>query len=201
MSASSGSSRSRRTAVILDPEDGGTVSLWNIRNYPVGMSHPRSESSAALLWECHILGNCCSCYIIFSDSFESYLIIFGCYETHRRTHLVLHPSRTALVLNSDCRFCTYLSFILFLQPVWWLIFSEFLFPPPPAACGAQVALLRQLDGQYELFTHVEKTIRQNLQQLVMTDVKSETTGTACESLLAGALAMAVCYIHRWAVML
>jgi transcription initiation factor TFIIH subunit 3 len=57
-------------------------------------------------------------------------------------------------------------------------------------------LLRQLDGQYELFTHVEKTIRQNLQQLVMTDAKSETAGTACESLLAGALAMAVCYIHR-----
>jgi transcription initiation factor TFIIH subunit 3 len=57
-------------------------------------------------------------------------------------------------------------------------------------------LLRQLDGQYELFTHVEKTIRQNLQQLIMRDAKSETTGTACESLLAGALAMAVCYIHR-----
>jgi Transcription factor Tfb4. len=77
-----------------------------------------------------------------------------------------------------------------------LIFSEFLFPPPPTAFGAQVASLRQLDGQYELFTHVEKTIRQNLQQLVLTDTKSETTGTVCESLLAGALAMAVCYIHR-----
>jgi len=74
--------------------------------------------------------------------------------------------------------------------------TEFLFPPPPTACGAQVALLRQLDGQYELFTHVEKTIRQNLQQLIKTDAKSETTGTARESLLAGALAMAVCYIHR-----
>jgi transcription initiation factor TFIIH subunit 3 len=77
-----------------------------------------------------------------------------------------------------------------------LIFSEFLFPPPPTACGAQVALLRQLDGQYELFTHVEKTIRQNLQQLIKTDATSETTGTARESLLAGALAMAICYIHR-----
>lgn len=73
--------------------------------------------------------------------------------------------------------------------------TEFLFPPP-AAIGTQVATLRQLDGQYELFTHVEKTIRQNLQQLVLRDAKSEAAGTVCESLLAGALAMALCYIHR-----
>jgi hypothetical protein len=75
--------------------------------------------------------------------------------------------------------------------------SEFLFPPPPAAFGTQAAMLRQLDGQYELFTHVEKTIRQNLQQLVMRDTKREPVGSACESLLAGALAMALCYIHRY----
>ena len=36
---------------------------------------------------------------------------------HRRTHLVLHPSRTALVLNWDCKLCVYSSFILILQPV------------------------------------------------------------------------------------
>jgi transcription initiation factor TFIIH subunit 3 len=57
-------------------------------------------------------------------------------------------------------------------------------------------MLRQQDGQYELFTHVEKTIRQNLQQLVIRDVKSEPVGSVCESLLAGALAVALCYIHR-----
>jgi transcription initiation factor TFIIH subunit 3 len=75
--------------------------------------------------------------------------------------------------------------------------SEFLFPPPPAAVGMQPVVLRQLDGQYELFTHVERTIRQNLQQLVMRDAKSVPAGSACESLLAGALAMALCYIHRY----
>ncbi|PNF16573.1 General transcription factor IIH subunit 3 [Cryptotermes secundus] len=74
--------------------------------------------------------------------------------------------------------------------------TEFLFPPPPAAFGTQAAMLRQVDGQYELFTHVEKTIRQSLQQLLMRDTKSEPVGSACESLLAGALAMALCYIHR-----
>lgn len=74
--------------------------------------------------------------------------------------------------------------------------TEFLFPPPPTALGMQAAMLRQLDGQYELFTHVDKTIRQNLQQLVMRDTKSELEGSACESLLAGALSMALCYIHR-----
>ncbi|KDR22694.1 general transcription factor IIH subunit 3 isoform X2 [Zootermopsis nevadensis] len=73
--------------------------------------------------------------------------------------------------------------------------TEFLFPPP-SACGTQVAMLRQQDGQYELFTHVEKTIRQNLQQLVIRDARSGPIGSVCESLLAGALAMALCYIHR-----
>ena len=34
---------------------------------------------------------------------------------------MLHPSRTALVLNSDCKFCTYLSFILFLQLVYCIL--------------------------------------------------------------------------------
>jgi transcription initiation factor TFIIH subunit 3 len=76
------------------------------------------------------------------------------------------------------------------------IFSEFLFPLPATAFGMQAAMLRQQDGQYELFTHVEKTIRQNLQQLVMREAKSGPLGSMCEPLLAGALAMALCYIHR-----
>ena len=83
------------------------------------MSHPRSKSSAALLWECRISGNCncsksCSCYIILSDTILSHI-------THRRIHLVLHPSRTALVLNSDCKFFIYLSFILILHPVCYIL--------------------------------------------------------------------------------
>ena len=34
---------------------------------------------------------------------------------------MLHSSRTALVLNSDCKFCTYLSFVLILQTMCYIL--------------------------------------------------------------------------------
>ncbi|KAJ9585106.1 hypothetical protein L9F63_020546, partial [Diploptera punctata] len=74
--------------------------------------------------------------------------------------------------------------------------TEFLYPPPQTAAGASTLSMRQIDGQYELFTQVEKTVRQNLQNLVMQDVRNITTESSTESLLAGAIAMALCYIHR-----
>ncbi|PSN29978.1 General transcription factor IIH subunit 3 [Blattella germanica] len=57
-------------------------------------------------------------------------------------------------------------------------------------------MMRQIDGQYELFTQVEKTVRQNLQNLVMQDARNEDPDSISESLLAGAISMALCYIHR-----
>jgi len=47
------------------------------------------------------------------------------------------------------------------------------------------------DGQYEVFAHVEKCIRQNLKQFL---VQSEVSSG--DSLLAGSCAMALCYILR-----
>lgn len=52
--------------------------------------------------------------------------------------------------------------------------------------------IRQIDGQYEVFTTVEKTIKQNLAKLLF----SEKSAIVTESLLAGAIAMALCYISR-----
>lgn len=52
--------------------------------------------------------------------------------------------------------------------------------------------IRQIDGQYEVFTLVEKTIKTNLAKLIT----SESSTITNESLLAGTLAMALCYIHR-----
>lgn len=49
-----------------------------------------------------------------------------------------------------------------------------------------------MDGQYEIFTAVEKTIKQNLAKLLA----NEKSTSATESLLAGAIAMALCYIAR-----
>ena len=56
--------------------------------------------------------------------------------------------------------------------------------------------MRQIDGQYELFMQVDKTVRQNLQNLVMQDARNLDVESTSESLLAGAIAMALCYIHR-----
>ncbi|CAH1971948.1 unnamed protein product [Acanthoscelides obtectus] len=67
------------------------------------------------------------------------------------------------------------------------IFSHFIYPGP-----GKPQDIRQIDGQYEAFTVVEKTTKQNLTQLLA----SETSTVITESLLAGAIAMALCYIVR-----
>lgn len=70
-----------------------------------------------------------------------------------------------------------------------LSFSEFLYPSPS---GRQQEF-RQFDGQYEKFTQVEKTIKQNLANIVLNAPK---IAQARESRLAGSMAMALCYIAR-----
>nr|CAH7737158.1 unnamed protein product [Callosobruchus chinensis] len=65
--------------------------------------------------------------------------------------------------------------------------SHFIYPGP-----GKPQDIRQVDGQYEAFTVVEKTTKQNLTQLLA----SETSTAVTESLLAGAIAMALCYIVR-----
>lgn len=53
--------------------------------------------------------------------------------------------------------------------------------------------IRQVDGQYEVFTLVEKTIKQKLAAVIAGAPKIHST---CESLLAGSIAMALSYIAR-----
>lgn len=65
--------------------------------------------------------------------------------------------------------------------------SVFLYPEPIKPLD-----MRQVDGQYEVFTLVERTIKLNLSKIVA----SESTTQPTESLLAGAIAMALCYIGR-----
>lgn len=66
--------------------------------------------------------------------------------------------------------------------------STFMFP----VAGSQIDI-RQVDGQYEVFTLVEKTVKQNLMTLL---ANSDKTSVGSESLIAGAISMAVCYIAR-----
>lgn len=68
-------------------------------------------------------------------------------------------------------------------------FSEFLYPSP----SNQQREIRQIDGQYEKFTQVERTIKHNLSELVTNAPKLTKPN---ESMLAGSIGMALCYIAR-----
>uniref|UniRef100_A0A182P4P7 General transcription factor IIH subunit 3 n=1 Tax=Anopheles epiroticus TaxID=199890 RepID=A0A182P4P7_9DIPT len=81
-----------------------------------------------------------------------------------------------------------------LQNTWGLIASlklkgrQFLYPTPGKPLD-----IRQVDGQYEVFTLVEKTIKQKLAHMINT---APPLTTPTESLLAGSMSMALCYIAR-----
>lgn len=66
--------------------------------------------------------------------------------------------------------------------------AKFLYP-----CE-NTAEIRQMDGQYEKFTIVEHTVRQQLQQ-VINEISTDLSLNV-ESLISGALSMALCYIAR-----
>lgn len=72
--------------------------------------------------------------------------------------------------------------------VFVFFYSEFLYPTPGRPLD-----IRQVDGQYEVFTLVEKTIKQKLASVIATAPKIHSP---CESLLAGSIAMALTYIAR-----
>lgn len=66
-------------------------------------------------------------------------------------------------------------------------FSQFIYPGQGKHTD-----VRQVDGQYEVFTAVEKITKKNLAKVLTADSSTVTK----ESLLAGAIAMALCYISR-----
>jgi len=66
--------------------------------------------------------------------------------------------------------------------------ARFLYP-----CENAIEI-RQMDGQYEKFTMVERTVRQQLQQVI--NEISMDVPLNMESLISGALSMALCYIAR-----
>lgn len=67
--------------------------------------------------------------------------------------------------------------------------SEFLYPSQKS----EHSEIRQMDGQYEKFTQVEKSIKQNLADLVL---KAPPQHQPSESMVAGSMSMALCYIAR-----
>lgn len=66
--------------------------------------------------------------------------------------------------------------------------SEFLYP-----LQGKPLEIRQIDGQYEMFTMIEKTVKARLAILINSATKIMAP---TESLLAGSIAMALCHINR-----
>jgi transcription initiation factor TFIIH subunit 3 len=66
--------------------------------------------------------------------------------------------------------------------------SKFLFPSTEDQLE-----IRQFDGQYERFTLVEKSIKLNLAEMIKSAPKAVT---GVDSMIAGCLAMILCYITR-----
>jgi len=87
-------------------------------------------------------------------------------------HLMLNPTNQVALLAAHATGCSY------------------LYPDP--AGGSQ--LLRQQDGQYEEFYQVETVIRERVGVVMAKD--KEGGQASSESLLSGALAMALAYINK-----
>lgn len=73
--------------------------------------------------------------------------------------------------------------------VWvFFHFRDFLYPMP-----VKQLEVRQVDGQYEVFSLVEKTVKQRLSHIITNAPKITQPN---ESLLAGSMSMALCYVAR-----
>ncbi|KAI5746278.1 hypothetical protein M8J77_001821 [Diaphorina citri] len=92
--------------------------------------------------------------------------------TFVNAHLMLKSNNKIAMITCDSRSCA------------------FIYPDEEQEPGQ----LRQTDGQYELFTHVEKTIRKNVQKFLVKTLEGEITRS--DSLFGAACSIALCYIHR-----
>ncbi|GIY75443.1 general transcription factor IIH subunit 3 [Caerostris darwini] len=68
--------------------------------------------------------------------------------------------------------------------------SAFLYPVPSSS---ELDDLRPSDGQYELLSNIKNSVQDNVKKLVLQDNQNEIY---TESLVAGAMTMALCYVHR-----
>ncbi|KAF8793593.1 general transcription factor IIH subunit 3-like [Argiope bruennichi] len=68
--------------------------------------------------------------------------------------------------------------------------SAFLYPLPSSS---EFEDFRPSDGQYELFANIKNAVHTNVKKLVLQNNEEEIY---TESLVAGAMTMALCYIHR-----
>ena len=87
-------------------------------------------------------------------------------------HMMLHPTNQVALVASHSSGCT------------------FLYPDDTSDNSETV--LRQQDGQYEVFYHLETIIKERVAQVMERDRNINTS----ECLLSGALTKALCYINK-----
>lgn len=82
--------------------------------------------------------------------------------------------------------------------------SEFIFcdadaiqPQPGQTAQSSNTAMRQSDGQYEIFAHLETTVKQNIKKFVQDESSGFFDDKDGESLIAGALTLSLCYINRY----
>ena len=95
-------------------------------------------------------------------------------------------------ISGNCGFISDLSFFML---------SEFIYcdadmlQPQPGQSGSS-NMPRQSDGQYEIFAHLETTVKQNIRNFSLDEKSGLLDDKDRESLIAGALTMALCYANR-----
>lgn len=82
------------------------------------------------------------------------------------------------------------------------VFSEFIYCDAdalqPQGHAGNSNMPRQSDGQYEIFAHLETTVKQNVRNFALDEKSGMLDDKDGESLIAGALTMALCYTNRLA---
>jgi len=94
--------------------------------------------------------------------------------TFVNSHLMLHPTNRVSLLAAHATGCSYLY---------------------PDMESPRNQLSRQQDGQYEVFYQVETAVRQNLKRVLLRNTENGRAA-GCESLLSGAMSMALSHINK-----
>jgi len=114
--------------------------------------------------------------LLFARKPNSMSQLLNCVLCLINSHLMLEPRHRAALVAAHASGCS------------------FLFPS--AEVKEEGKLLRQQDGQYEEFAVVEAVVRRKVAQVITADESDRQHGRSNESLLAGAMAMALAHVNR-----
>lgn len=152
-----------------------------------------------------------------SNHFSMSLIPSSHFATHISCSMrtirsaLLHLTSTKGQFNhylSLTQLVSFIKILLFLFPIEFskclciFIYSHFLYPLEIRP-GQQSKVTRQTDGQHEVFLELERCVRNQIKRLIMDesfgkfDSSAAVIGANTATCLASSLSRALCYIHRY----